>query len=67
MTQKDVKFNWSSECESSFQELKDRLVFTHILTILSSTDNFVIYSDASKKGLGCVLLQNGKVIVYDSR
>lgn len=50
-----------------FQELKNRLVFTHVLTVPSSSSGYVIYVDASKKGLGCVLIQHSKVIAYVSR
>ena len=67
LTQKNVKFEWSDECEKSFQDLKARLVSAPILTLPSESGGFVIYSDASKKGLGCVLMQNGKVIAYASR
>ena len=54
-------------CERSFQELKKRLTSAPILSIPSSTRGYVIYSDVSKNGLGCVLMQNGKVITYASR
>lgn len=67
LTQKSVKFVWTDECEASFQELKKRLVSAPILTLPSRTGGFVIYSDASMKGLGCVLMQNRKVIAYASR
>ena len=63
----NVKFEWKEECEKSFQELKRRLVTTLVLTIPLGTGGFVIYSDASHKGLGCVLMQNGKVVAYASR
>ena len=48
LTQKGVKFEWSNDCERSFQELKNRLVAAPILTILSSSGRFVVYSDASR-------------------
>ncbi|WP_457833166.1 ribonuclease H family protein, partial [Staphylococcus aureus] len=67
LTRKDIKFVWSKECEKSFQELKRRLISAPVLTIPSGSDGFVIYSDASGKGLGCVLMQHGKVIAYASR
>nr|GFA68768.1 transposon Ty3-G Gag-Pol polyprotein [Tanacetum cinerariifolium] len=51
----------------SFEELKRRLVSAPILTLPSGSSGFQIYSDASKKGLGCVLMQHGKVIAYASR
>ncbi|GJV59060.1 zinc finger, CCHC-type, retrotransposon gag domain protein [Tanacetum coccineum] len=55
---------WNEEREKSFEELKQRLVSSPILTLPSGTGGFQIYSDASKKGLGCVLMQHGKVIAY---
>ena len=67
LTQKGVKFEWTGECEQSFQELKGRLVSSLVLTIPSGSRGFTIYSDASRKGLGCVLKQHGKVLAYASR
>jgi hypothetical protein len=67
LTKKNETFIWSEDCERSFQEQKHRLVSAPILTLSSGTGGFVIYSDASYKGLGCVLMQNGKVIAYASR
>ena len=61
------KFEWKEECEKSFQELKQQLVTAPVLTIPSSLGGFVIYSDASRKGLGCVLMQHGRVVAYASR
>uniref|UniRef100_A0A2N9EJD6 Reverse transcriptase domain-containing protein n=1 Tax=Fagus sylvatica TaxID=28930 RepID=A0A2N9EJD6_FAGSY len=67
LTRKNAKFEWKEECEKSFQELKQRLVMAPVLTIPSSSGGFVIYSDASRKGLGCVLMQHGRVVAYASR
>ena len=67
LTRKDVKFKWTDSCEGSFQELKKRLTSAPVLSIPTGGGGFVIYSDASKNGLGCVLMQNGKVIAYASR
>jgi hypothetical protein len=67
LTKKNEEFLWSEDCEKSFQELKHRLVTAPVLTLPSGTGGFVIYSDASHKGLGCVLMQQGKVIAYASR
>nr|GEV79256.1 retrotransposon protein, putative, Ty3-gypsy subclass [Tanacetum cinerariifolium] len=64
---KGEKFVWNEEREKSFEELKRRLVSSPILTLPSGTGGYQIYSDASKKGLGCVLMQHGKVIAYVSR
>nr|GFD01525.1 retrotransposon protein, putative, Ty3-gypsy subclass [Tanacetum cinerariifolium] len=58
---------WNEEREKSFEELKQRLVSAPVLTLPSEPGGFQIYSDASKKGLGCVLMQHGKVIAYASR
>ncbi|KAL8110718.1 hypothetical protein AgCh_026455 [Apium graveolens] len=67
LTRKNEKFNWTEKCEESFQELKKRLVTAPVLALPDETGNFVIYSDASLKGLGCVLMQHDKVIAYASR
>ena len=56
LTRKNVKFEQKEECEKSFQELNQGLVTAPVLTISSSKASFVIYSDASHKGLGCVLM-----------
>ncbi|KAH0739920.1 hypothetical protein KY290_038625 [Solanum tuberosum] len=67
LTQKTVKFQWSEACEKSFQELKKRLTSAPVLTLPEGTQGFVVYCDASRVGLGCFLMQNGKVIAYASR
>ena len=67
LTKKNVKFVWGDDCEQSFQELKRRLTSAPILTIPSGDEGFMVYTDASRKGLGCVLMQEGKVIAYVSR
>nr|GFC83572.1 putative reverse transcriptase domain, aspartic peptidase domain protein [Tanacetum cinerariifolium] len=51
----------TDEREETFEELKRRLVSAPILTLPSGSGGFQIYSDASKKGLGCVLMQHGKI------
>ncbi|KAL4016280.1 hypothetical protein IC575_023927 [Cucumis melo] len=67
LTRKGASFVWSKACDDSFQNLKQKLVTAPVLTVPDGSDNFVIYSDASKKGLGCVLMQQGKVVAYASR
>ncbi|GJT56530.1 retrotransposon protein, putative, ty3-gypsy subclass [Tanacetum coccineum] len=67
LMRKGEKFVWTDERQEIFEELKRRLVTTPILTLPSGSGGFQIYSDASKKGLGCVLMQHGKVIAYASR
>ena len=58
---------WTPECEASFQKLKHKLTSAPMLVIPNLKKDFVVYSDASRKGLGCVLMQEGKVIAYASR
>ncbi|KAA0025924.1 putative polyprotein [Cucumis melo var. makuwa] len=63
----NAKFEWSDKCEQSFQKLKKRLVTTPILALPVTGKDYVIYCDASRLGLGCVLMQDGNVIAYASR
>src|SRR3989442_1410856 len=67
LLRKDVPFVWSEACQHSFDQLKEKLTTAPVLTIPSGTGGFVIYSDASLLGLGCVLMQRGNVIAYASR
>jgi hypothetical protein len=67
LTQKNVKFMWTQECEHAFQVLKEKLVTAPILTLPDPDKCFTVYSDASRVGFGCVLMQDGKVIAYASR
>jgi hypothetical protein len=65
-TRKNAHFVWMDECEQCFQELKRRLVSTPVLALPMEFGNFIVYSDASKKGLGCVMMQKDNVIAYAS-
>ncbi|KAL5583589.1 hypothetical protein UlMin_016031 [Ulmus minor] len=67
LTEKDKKFEWTDKCERSFQELKQRLTSAPILVLPSEDEEFAVYCDASKIGLGAVRMQKGKVIAYASR
>ena len=67
LTRKEVKFEWSEACEEAFQELKKRLTSAPVLIIPEQGQGYVVYCDASKKGLGCVLMQKDKVVAYGSR
>ena len=67
LARKGVKFEWNEECENVFQELKQKLTIVPMLTTLISGELFTVYCDASIVGLGCVLIQQGKVIAYASR
>ena len=67
LLKKDKKFEWTDKCEESFQQLKSRLTSAPILIMPDITKPFDVYCDASQIGLGCVLMQEGKVISYLSR
>ncbi|GJU43942.1 putative reverse transcriptase domain-containing protein [Tanacetum coccineum] len=67
LTQKKVKFDWGDKQEAAFQLLKEKLCSAPILALPEGAENFIIYCDASHKGLGVVLMQNEKVIAYASR
>ncbi|WVZ69549.1 hypothetical protein U9M48_018320 [Paspalum notatum var. saurae] len=67
LLEKGVPFNWTKERQAAFDELKKRLTTAPVLTLPDLTKSFTVYCDASKEGLGCVLMQEGKVIAYASR
>ncbi|KAD7480443.1 hypothetical protein E3N88_03579 [Mikania micrantha] len=67
LTRKNTKFVWGEDQDKSFNELKTKLTQAPVLTLLDGPNDFVVYSDASYLGLGCVLMQRGKVIAYASR
>jgi hypothetical protein len=67
LLEKDKKFEWTSACEASFQELKKRLTTAPILVMPDMEKPFSIYCDAFGQGLGCVLMQDGHVVAYVSR
>ncbi|XP_073061811.1 uncharacterized protein [Primulina eburnea] len=67
LTQKNAPFIWSQACEASFVELKKRLTTAPVLTIPSGVGGFTVHTDASHQGLGCVLMQHGRVVAYASR
>jgi len=62
-----VKFIWSGEQQKVFEQLKKALCEAPVLALPKGGDDFVIYSDASRVGLGCVLMQRGRVIAYACR
>nr|GFC60663.1 putative reverse transcriptase domain-containing protein [Tanacetum cinerariifolium] len=67
LTQKKVKFEWGDKQEAAFQLLKQKLCSAPILALPEGSEDFIIYCDASNKGLGAVLMQREKVISYASR
>ncbi|GJU33701.1 putative reverse transcriptase domain-containing protein [Tanacetum coccineum] len=64
---KKVAFEWGDKQEAAFQTLKTKLCSAPILALPQGAENFIVYCDASHKGLGAVLMQNEKVIAYASR
>ena len=62
LTQKNVKFIWDEKCHKSFEELKKRLTTAPILALPNGRDPLSVYTDASREGLGCVLMQERNVI-----
>ena len=67
LTGTDFKFTWSDECTRCLSALKDMLTSAPVLVLLEADQPYVVYTDASITGLGCVLTQHGKVIAYASR
>jgi hypothetical protein len=66
LLEKNKDFDWIEECQASFEELKKRLTSAPVLILLDITKKFDIYCDASRHGLGCVLMQDGQVVSYAS-
>ncbi|KAL0421149.1 UNVERIFIED_CONTAM: Retrovirus-related Pol polyprotein from transposon, partial [Sesamum latifolium] len=65
--EEEYTFQLNDRCAQSFEELKRRLTSAPILALPSGDGGYVVYTDASRQGLGCVLMQHGKVIAYASR
>ncbi|GJS32576.1 putative reverse transcriptase domain-containing protein [Tanacetum coccineum] len=61
LTERNQKYEWSVEQEEAFQTLKNDLCDAHILSLPDGIEDFVVYYDASNQGLGCVLMQRGKL------
>ncbi|GJZ67267.1 putative reverse transcriptase domain-containing protein [Tanacetum coccineum] len=67
LTQKHKEYVWGEKQEREFQTLKDKLSNAPVLALPDGPEDFLVYYDASGLGLGCVLMQRGKVIAYASR
>ena len=67
LTRKEEKFVWSEACQQSFDELKKKLTSASVLKLPSGQDGYTVYCDASRQGLGSVLMQHDNVIAYASR
>ena len=67
LLQKNVKYEWSEKCQRSFNNFKAFLTDAPVLTQSTCGKEYMIFSDVSLNGLGCVLMQEGKVVAYASR
>jgi hypothetical protein len=67
LQKKGKKFLWTQQCEERFQTLKHLLTHAPVLKIADPEADFLVCTDACKEGLGGVLMQEGKVICYESR
>jgi ribonuclease HI len=67
LLKKEVKFRWDDKCDKAFHTLRRLLTTTLVLAQPDNTQPFDVYCDASGTGLGCVLMQNDRVIAYASR
>jgi hypothetical protein len=67
MLEKNKDFEWTAECQASFEEIRKCLTSAPVLVLLDLTKKFDIYCDASRRGLGCVLMQEGQVVCYASQ
>jgi hypothetical protein len=66
LLEKGADFSWTDERQKAFEELKKRLTTAPVLTLPDQSKRFTVYCDASRDGLGCVLMQEGRVIAYAS-
>jgi hypothetical protein len=64
---KKVEFKWTPACQKSFETLKEKLTTAPVLILPDVHKPFSVYCDASYTGLGCVLMQEGRVVAYSSR
>jgi hypothetical protein len=67
LLEKDKEFKWTGECQESFNQLRSKLMAAPVLIMPDLQKNFDIYCDASRQGLGCVLMQEGHIIAYAYR
>lgn len=67
LQKKEKRFEWTEKCEESFQLLKQKLTTTPILTIPDPNGHFIVITDALGEGVGAVLMQEGKVVAFESR
>jgi ribonuclease HI len=65
--EKGKEFKWTVECQESFDQLRSKLMAAPVLIMPDLKKNFDIYCDASRQGMGCVLMKEGHIIAYTSR
>jgi hypothetical protein len=66
LLKKGVRYEWSQKCEDAFHTLRQHLTIALVLAQPDNTKSFDVYCDASGTGLGCVLMQDNRVIAYAS-
>ena len=67
LLQKDEKFSWTPECEAAFHTLRTLLTIAPVLAQPDIEKPFDVFYDVLGIGLGCVLMQEGRVITYACR
>ena len=67
LSKKNMQFRWTKKSQRSFEKLKEALTTTLVLALPMEDRGFVVYINALGQGLGCVFMQNGKVIIYALR
>ena len=67
LLEKDVKFKWDAKCDEAFHALRAHRTTAPVLAQLDNSKSYDVYCDASGTGLGCVLMQDNRVIAYVSR
>jgi hypothetical protein len=67
LLKKGVKFEWSKDCDKAFNTLREHLTSAPMLTQPNMSNPFEVFCDASGTGLGCMLMQENRVIAYASR
>ena len=67
LLKKEIEFVWDDAQEDSFEKLKDMITRSPVLKYFNKEEDLVLQCDASERGLGACLMQNGQPIAYASR
>ena len=62
-----MKFRGTTECQEAFELLKRKVMEAQMLVLPDESGEYEVYTNKSLRGLGCVLMQHGRVIAYASR